>query len=403
MNPTFDGEGNARFADGLMRTLLNERSVQSILEYCRAATGVGLAFFERAHDEPTVASEDREFAERCVFFPAAEIQRLYRSWQIVSHGIDGYLAADVNFARNGGFEALVPLIVDAILLSKVSQSADELNGLKRREVFARLLGASEDEAGRLCEILCEGLPLEGGFYAMSCFVEILDPEGNPAREKQRELFAKYVKILKSSALETIHTQVGDCFATAIFCNERRNFDYILNNLSELFAYYSTSLPRPYGFFARCGIGGRGSGAADFRRSFREAEMAVKHSILEGGRDLYVPWDALGPLRMLADPPPGDESGLMHALEELRTLQRAKATPLFSTLVHLVRNYWNITATAERLSLHYNSMKYRYERIEELLGLNLGDERNRFTLSLLVRSLLFDLPMPDFLAIVPWRE
>lgn len=377
-----------------MRMLLDGRSVAGILEYCRAQCGVGLAFFERPSAEPVLASEDGEFVERCAFFPMAELLRLYRGWCVDARSAGGYLVADSSFDARHDFEAFVPLVIDAILLCRLPEGGGGPGETARRDILPRLLEASDDEAGRICASL--GGRVGGGFYVMGCYVELGDPAGKSAPERLTELFERYVRILDSSPVEAIHAHTGDFFATALFCGERRKFDYLLSNVEELFSYYPASLEDGWRFFARCGIGGRGDSPACFGRSFHEARIAVRHSLMENTAEMFTPWESLGAFRLLAATPAGAQGELASALGELRMLQRAKKTPLFSTLVQLVRHYWNITATAESLSLHYNSMKYRYDRIEEVLGLDLGAERNRFELSLLVRSLVYVMEMSEFL-------
>ena len=389
----------AEFAEGLMRALLRGRSVAGLLEYCRDKTGVGLAFFKQSSAEAAIASEDAEFAERCAFFPMAEILRLYRGWRVDGHGVVGHLVADSHFAGRGSFEELVPLVIDAILLCLKPSEDDEPDIPKRGDILSRLLDAPDMEAERLCASLGEKLPLDGGFYVMSCYVDLMDPAGRPAPEGLRDLFAKYAKILDSSPLETIHAHTGDFFATAFFCTEQKNFGYLLNNVAELFSYYPATLGAKWQFFTRCGVGGRGDSPPCFRRSFREAGVAIRHALMENLPGAFASWEELGTFKLLAVRPDAAESDLLRVMDELRTLQKVKKTPLFSTLVHLVRNYWNLTATAESLSLHYNSMKYRYDRIGEVLGRDLGDERNRFELSLLVRSILYDMDMRGFLSTI----
>ena len=391
----------SEFAEGLMRALLGGGGVAGLLEYCRDKTGVGLAFFRQSSAEPVIASGDEEFAERCVFFPMAEILRLYRGWRVDGHGIVGHLVADSRFVGRSSFEELVPLVIDAILLCLKPSESDEPDIPKRGEILSRLLDAPDAEAERLCASLGEHikLPLDGGFYVMSSYVDLRDPAGKPAPEGLRALFAKYARILDSSPLEAIHAHTGDFFATAFFCAEQKNFGYLLDNVTELFSYYPASLGAGWRLFARSGVGGCGDSPLCFRRSFRESGVAIRHALMENLPGTFAFWENLGAFKLLAVCPDIAGSDLAKAVGELRTLQKAKKTPLFSTLVHLVRNYWNLTATAESLSLHYNSMKYRYDRIEEVLGRALGDERNRFELSLLVRSILYDMDMRDFLAAI----
>ena len=58
--------------------------------------------------------------------------------------------------------------------------------------------------------------------------------------------------------------------------------------------------------------------------------------------------------------------------------------LMKTLQALERCGWNFSATAEKLHVHYNTLKYRYKKLESLLHLEEGDSEQRFSIVLALR-------------------
>ena len=67
-----------------------------------------------------------------------------------------------------------------------------------------------------------------------------------------------------------------------------------------------------------------------------------------------------------------------------------------TLHTFVRHSWNLTAVSKELWLHYNSMKYRYNKIAALLGKNLDDPEVRFKLTVIFYIYAYSLSPLEYL-------
>ena len=66
-------------------------------------------------------------------------------------------------------------------------------------------------------------------------------------------------------------------------------------------------------------------------------------------------------------------------------QEGRRTPLIETLEKLSAEHWNRRAAARALHLHVNSLAYRIQRIESLLGVSLEDAETRVALSIALRA------------------
>jgi purine catabolism regulator len=147
-----------------------------------------------------------------------------------------------------------------------------------------------------------------------------------------------------------------------------------------------------------GIGGEGRSIEDFPTSYEKALLSVKHEFWNERKKTVSEWEDLGAEQMLAFPSAAIEEGniLYGAICAMHSLQQKTGkTPFFSTLLSLVCNNWNITAAAADLSLHYNSMKYRYDRISEMLEADMDNPRTRLEISLLLKAYLYRMPIGDF--------
>jgi purine catabolism regulator len=73
------------------------------------------------------------------------------------------------------------------------------------------------------------------------------------------------------------------------------------------------------------------------------------------------------------------------LGPLLRYQEGRRTPLVETLEQLSAEHWNRRAAARALHLHVNSLSYRVQRIEALLGVSLEDAETRVALSIALRA------------------
>lgn len=118
-----------------------------------------------------------------------------------------------------------------------------------------------------------------------------------------------------------------------------------------------------------GIGRASADASDLHRSYREASQA-----LALGRDLdsdeaTIAYERLGVYRLLhrLSSDPELRSYCEDLLGPLLERDRARGTELVATLDRYLANGRNIAATARDLSIHYNTLRYRLRKIDELVG------------------------------------
>lgn len=123
-------------------------------------------------------------------------------------------------------------------------------------------------------------------------------------------------------------------------------------------------------------------------SYDEATRAFHVAVLDR-QNWWRRWDGLGSYRLLtifAEHPEADLF-IENTLGELaRKNLPAEHLILLDTIRELDRCAWNLKQTSVSMGLHYNTLKYRYCRIQEVLGVSLGDAHTRFNLSFAVKLL-----------------
>jgi GAF domain-containing protein len=121
-----------------------------------------------------------------------------------------------------------------------------------------------------------------------------------------------------------------------------------------------------------GVSNACSGAASFEAGFEEAQHAlVGASVIRGG-PAFMTYEELGPykylLRMPADSAMRDEH--RDAVMRIAAYDRQRQTALLRTLEEFLRRRGSISATAEILYVHPNTLRQRLRRIQELSGIDL---------------------------------
>jgi GAF domain-containing protein len=121
-----------------------------------------------------------------------------------------------------------------------------------------------------------------------------------------------------------------------------------------------------------GISSPCRGAATFAAGFEEAQHALLGTTVIGGKPGVMTYDELGPykylLRMSLESGVRDEN--RDAVARLAAYDGRRSTSLFRTLEEFLRRRGNISATAEALYVHPNTLRQRLRRIQELTGIDL---------------------------------
>jgi GAF domain-containing protein len=123
-----------------------------------------------------------------------------------------------------------------------------------------------------------------------------------------------------------------------------------------------------------GISNACIGAASFQAGFEEAGHALLGSVIRGTPGVMT-YEELGPykylLRMSLDSTVRDSQRDLVA--KIAEYDRQRQTSLLRTLEEFLRRRGNISATAEALYVHPNTLRQRLRRIQELSGLDLRKE------------------------------
>ncbi len=146
-----------------------------------------------------------------------------------------------------------------------------------------------------------------------------------------------------------------------------------------------------GIVVSVGIGRTAVDPLDLHRSFGEARQALSIGRWARGPGDVTAFDDLGLDRLLVAVPASDAAAFCaDELGKLEAFDAARGTALVETLETFLATR-NAALAARRLYLHYNTLKNRLAKIEELIGPYLDDPERCLSLALALR--LRRLPSP----------
>lgn len=139
---------------------------------------------------------------------------------------------------------------------------------------------------------------------------------------------------------------------------------------------------------RVGVGGAGEKVSDVPRSLREARFALRVQAQAGAGDQATAFDDLGIYRLLGGLAELDDierfaTSWIGALLDYDA--RRDSSHLVITLGQYLDCGGNYDATAQALSVHRSTLKYRLRRIREISGHDLNSPEIRFNLRLALRA------------------
>jgi GAF domain-containing protein len=124
--------------------------------------------------------------------------------------------------------------------------------------------------------------------------------------------------------------------------------------------------------ASIGLSNVCQGAATFRAGFEEARHALVGAAVIRGKPGVMTYEDLGPYKYLLRMPFDADMRDSHrdAVMQIADYDAQRQTALLRTLEEFLRRRGNISATAEALYVHPNTLRQRLRRIQELSGLDL---------------------------------
>ncbi len=130
-----------------------------------------------------------------------------------------------------------------------------------------------------------------------------------------------------------------------------------------------------------GVGEIKDSIIDIHISFTEAQQAIKLSRSINNINKISFYSRLGIYNLLFDLSCSKDVDSIYKkyIDTLINYDRDNNTDYYKTLFVIIEHDWNLKASSIALHVHYNTVKYRFNKISNLLNLNLTDRESKFIL------------------------
>lgn len=209
---------------------------------------------------------------------------------------------------------------------------------------------------------------------------------NSLEELKRQIFSKTKRVLRNYLNNIIFTSLSD---KIIFLVQKSDFKFENQiSLKLLGDKIRRKIKSAVDFSVTVGIGDFKKSVLNIEASFEEAKKAIQISRIIHGNDYTSLYNSLGAYRLL-DSIYQDEKAdnfILSYLGKLLEYESVNDVNLLASLKELIKNDWNMKETSKKLYIHYNTMKYRTRKIEEILEVDLNKSEVRFNLNLALKLL-----------------
>lgn len=257
-------------------------------------------------------------------------------------------------------------LFNEILLSDASTGADAVNRLRRSE-----------------------FPVDGSHFAVriDCHEPLPHPASLQATTRCQARIAEiFVESLRQRPGQWTRAGTGNSILI-ISTLERAHSDLVGVDAAGTLNSAITQATRQFpGLRLHVGMGTPHLGAAGFRSSVSEAATAVRSARTMGNANQVEQFDRLGLGRALVRwaEIDGVRPVINQILQPILQLPQRQARETLTTLRAYLDAGQNVSKTAEALHLHRNTIRYRIDRIEAMLPVDIRDPDDRLLLELSCR-------------------
>ena len=220
------------------------------------------------------------------------------------------------------------------------------------------------------------------------YLNIRSKEDSETIEKHNDdIFDYSLKFFRRFFKTVLYTKFTD--STAFIIKHDKPDEATAQKILSCCNTLKGELQAAYNFTVTIGISEPKGSIMDCHIAYQEAQKAVKISRLVYKRDNTATYSALGIYKFLdgIKDNPSVQEFYKGYIEKICRHDELHNTDFMETLVNIVQNGWNLKLASDTMFLHYNTIKYRYKKIEEISGLNLDRTEEKLSMELAVKIYL----------------
>ncbi|MCM1989423.1 PucR family transcriptional regulator [Oceanirhabdus seepicola] len=199
---------------------------------------------------------------------------------------------------------------------------------------------------------------------------------------KEDIFRDTRKHFKKHFQNIIYATFSD-YIVILLDRGNKDLSSFLNELKDVSDKLRKKIYKSYSFTLTIGIGKYMECVKDVHHSYSQAKKSIKLGRLIYGNDNTVHYEKLGIFNLLLSvyQSPEAQEFYLENLGKLIDYDREHSADLLETIKVLSKNDWNLKTSAEELFIHYNTMKYRFKRISEILNIDLSNSEQKLNIAL----------------------
>ncbi|MBU5311274.1 PucR family transcriptional regulator ligand-binding domain-containing protein [Tissierella carlieri] len=197
-------------------------------------------------------------------------------------------------------------------------------------------------------------------------------------EEKNKIFRLANGKMKRNFKQCFYTVYSDNIVFLVEPN-KKSIDDFIKNLKNVAEELRKEIKENSSFTVSIGIGTYQESIIDVYISFVEAQKAVRIGRTVYERDNTHIYSDLGVYKMLYNLSLEDDANKFCGkyLQNLIDYDIENNSEYIKTLRSIVKNDWNLKQTSEEMFIHYNTIKYRFSKICEIVNLDLNSREGKF--------------------------
>lgn len=379
-NRIIEIEKSEKMRDQFIKLALNGNNIAEIISYLHEAMKVEVLFenfmthefYQNGHLISPIDTDSYPYLEQTIVFGSERLGKLY--FKIRAKELTHSQKIAINYATR---------IIQLIYKEKLS-----------------LQKVEEDYKSDLVEDICNNnikniqeLNLRSKLYGWQISNELI--VGIFDIDNYKEQTIKLGE--ESSKLSTIHNQMYKEITNylkgkeIVFYSFKKSDSYIFifesatfpskDLQDQLLDNIRLNLRQKFGFSFTVGLGNKVNNVLNTYKSYQQAMEGVRLGRILHKGNLLIHYQDIEPYTLLAKISQ-DVSGnhsIMHPIMVLQNYDYNRGTNYFSDLKELIDSDWNVSKFSKNRIIHYNTAKYRLNKIQEITQVDFNKSYNKFNI------------------------
>jgi purine catabolism regulator len=202
---------------------------------------------------------------------------------------------------------------------------------------------------------------------------------------RQKIFKIVINIMKESSDQIVYTTFSDSIVFLVDPIDKSK-KKAAERLKKIGDQIRKSISKINNFTVTIGIGNFKSNIMNINDSYQEAQKAIKLGRMIYKGDTVIFYDQLGVYSLFSKVCETDEGRSFHISKLKKLIYHDKKfnTNLLSTLECIIENDWNLSAASKEMYIHYNTIKYRFQKIGEILESDFQDVEHKLEIMIAMK-------------------